>query len=93
MRDYVEGNKVWYQPQGGNSWQGPASVLCQQGQSVWLHTNGDIKNVVTCKVKPYELIDTENLTDPQDSLKKKVVMLEDGLSDGENHISQDDETI
>ena len=39
MRDYVEGDKVWYQPQGGNSWLGPASVLCQRGQSVWLHTN------------------------------------------------------
>ena len=33
MRDYVEGDKVWYQPQNGNSWIGPASVLCQRGQS------------------------------------------------------------
>ena len=43
MRDYVEGDKVWYQPLNGNSWLGPASVLCQRGQSVWIHTNGDIK--------------------------------------------------
>ena len=28
MRDYVEGDKVWYQPQNGNSWIGPALVLC-----------------------------------------------------------------
>ena len=28
MRDYVEGDKVWYQQQNGNSWLGPASVLC-----------------------------------------------------------------
>ena len=65
MRDYVEGDKVWYQPQGGNSWLGPASVLCQRGQSVWLHTNGDIKKVAACKVKPYDLVDTENLKNSQ----------------------------
>ena len=97
MRDYVEGDKVWYQPQNGHSWLGPASVLCQRGQSVWLHTNGDIKKVAACKVKPYELIDTENFKESQDSLtqckKKRVVMLEDGLSDGEDQIPQVEETI
>ena len=76
-RDYVEGDKVWYQPQNGNSWIGPASVLCQRGPSVWLHTNGDIKKVAACKVRPYELVDTENLTNSQYFQKKKVVMLED----------------
>ena len=52
MRDYVEGDKVWYQPLNGNSRLGPASVLCQRGQSVWIHTNGDIKMVAACKTKP-----------------------------------------
>ena len=42
---------------------------------MWLHTNGDIKKVAECKVRPYELVDTENLPDPQSSQKKKVVML------------------
>ena len=93
MRDYVEGDKVWYQPQNGNSWLGPASVLCQRGQSVWLRTYGDIRKVAACKVRPYELVDTENLTDPQDSQKKKVVMLEDGLKDVDNKISKNDETV
>ena len=41
----------------GNSWLGPAAVLCQRGQSVWLHTNRVIKKVAACKVKPYELVD------------------------------------
>ena len=49
-RDYVEGNKICYQPQNGNSWIGPAFVLCQRGPSVWLHTNSDIKKVAACKV-------------------------------------------
>ena len=57
LENYIEGDKVWYQPMNGNSWLGPAAVLCQRGQSVWLHTNGDIKKVAACKVKPYELID------------------------------------
>ena len=34
IRDYIEGDRVWYQPLNGTSWLGPASVLCQRGQSV-----------------------------------------------------------
>ena len=26
---YIEGDRVWYQPMQGNSWIGPAEVLCQ----------------------------------------------------------------
>ena len=92
MRDYVAGDKVWYQPQNGNSWLGPASVLCQRGPSVWLHTNGDIKKVAACKVRPYELVDTENLASLKKSQKKKVVMMEDGLKDVDEEISESDET-
>ena len=69
MRDFVEGDRVWYQPLNGNSWLGPASVLCQRGQSVWIHTNGDIKKVAACKTKPYELLemDSQNTLNPPDS--------------------------
>ena len=114
MRDYVEGDRVWYQPLNGNSWLGPASVLCQRGQSVWIHTNGDIKKVAACKTKPYELLemDSQNTLNPPDSQfpvpdsqsqvpflspqsqgkKKKMVMLEDGLSDGEDVLDPEEET-
>merc|ERR1712239_74197 len=60
IRDYVEGDRVWYQPLNGTFWLGPISVLCQRGQSVWIHTNGDIKKVAACKTKPYELLDMES---------------------------------
>ena len=64
---------------------------------MWLHTISDIKKVAACKVKPYELIDTENLKNSQDSLNqnkdKRVLKLEDGLSNVEDQISKDDETI
>ena len=35
IKDYIEGGKVWYKPLNGTSWLGPASVLCQRGQSVY----------------------------------------------------------
>ena len=90
--DYIEGDKVWYQPLNGNSWLGPAAVLCQRGQSVWLHTSGDIKKAAACKVKPYELIDRESeeykrlIDQESDEYKKnsRKVMLEDGLKDVES---------
>ena len=56
---------------------GPAAVLCQRGQSVWLHIKGDIKKVAACKVKPYELIDRKE-NEYKDKKASKKVMLEDG---------------
>ena len=76
----------------GNSWLGPAVVLCQQGQSVWIHTNGDIKKVVAYKVKPFQLVDRESIKDVSkegDAVSKKV-MLEDGLKDVENLFDPED---
>ena len=55
--DYIEGNKVWFQPLNGNAWIGPALVITQQGQSVYLHTHGDLKKIAACKMKPYELVE------------------------------------
>ena len=51
-----EGIKVWFQEKDSNAWFRPALVLCQGGQRVWLHRVGDIKNMASCKVKPYELV-------------------------------------
>ena len=65
--NYVEGDKVWYQPLNGIAWYGPAAVLCQRGNTVWLHSQGDIKKVAVSRVKPYDLVDTgENLVDTGD---------------------------
>ena len=67
---------MWYQPPNGCSWLGPAAVLCHRGPSIWLPTVGDIKKVVSCKVKPYELLDRENNKNREVTEK---IMLEDGL--------------
>ena len=73
---FVESDKVWYQPLSGNSWL---------GQSVWLHTHGNIKTVVVCQVKPFELVDRKMLkNESKESTKKRQVMLEDGLEDVKN---------
>ena len=90
LENYIEGDKVWYQPMNGNSWLGPVAVLCQRGQSVWLHTNGDIKKVAACK--PYELV-VRKETEEKDKRVSKEVMLEDGLEDVENLIDLEKEEL
>ena len=34
-RNYVKGDKVWFQPLNRNAWIGPALVVTQRGQSVY----------------------------------------------------------
>ena len=84
--EYVEGDKVWYQPMNGNAWLGPAAVLCQRGPSVWLHSQGDIKKVAACRVRPYNLennvVEEKEVEEEQlKSDEKEHVMLEDSLQD------------
>ena len=43
--DNKEGDKVWFQPRDGNAWFVLALVLYHRGQSVLLHSQGDIKKV------------------------------------------------
>ena len=52
---YVSGDKVWFQYKDGNTWHGPGEVIYQKGNAVFIHSNGDVKKVAACKVKPYEL--------------------------------------
>ena len=76
LESYIEEDKVWYQPMNGYSWLGPVAVLFQRGQSVWLHTSGDIKMVAACKVKPYELV--ERKKNKENKVSNRI-MLGDGL--------------
>ena len=77
--NYIEGDKVWFQPLNGNAWLGLAAVICQRGQSVYLHTHGDLKKIAACRVKPFELLDRDECKE-----SAKDIMLEDGLKDVEN---------
>merc|ERR1712240_756048 len=78
-REYVEGDKVWFQPLNGNTWLGPALDVTQRGQSVYLYTHGDIKKIAACRVKPYELVNTD-----ENRNNTKEVMKEHGLEDIDN---------
>ena len=80
--DYIKGDKVWFQPLNGNAWIGPALVVTQRGQSVYLHTHGDSNKIAACRVKPYKLVERQEQTTSTE--KNKEVMLEDGLEDVEN---------
>merc|ERR1712002_857491 len=55
QRNYIEGDKVWYQFKDTVAWHGPASVICQRGNTVFLHANGEVRKLAACRVKPYEL--------------------------------------
>ena len=54
-RPFIQGDRVWYQQKDSNAWFGPAEVHSQHGQSVWVHSMGDIMKVAACKVKPYDI--------------------------------------
>ena len=48
---------------------------------MYLHTHGDLKKVAACRVKPFELVSRD---ESGESTSEKEVMLEDGLEDVEN---------
>ena len=56
--------------------------MFQRGQSVGLHTHGDIKKVAVCQVKPFKMVDREMFkNESKESTERRKVMLEDGLQD------------
>ena len=63
---------------------GLALVVTQRGQSVYLHTHGDLKKITACKVKPNKLVSTD-----KDTNDIKEVMKEDGLEDINNLYTMD----
>ena len=81
-----------FQQKDQNAWFGPALVICKRGQSVWLHSMGDIKKVASCKVKPYELVERNVPDSNQD--QDKQVMLEDGLRDVKSvHLEEEESKL
>ena len=46
---------MWFQYKDGLAWHGPGEVIYHKGNAVFIHSNGDLKKVAACKVKPYEL--------------------------------------
>lgn len=82
LGQYIDGHLVWFQHLNGNAWLGPAAVLCHRGQSVWIHTHGDVKKMAACHVKPYQLINREAVKNKSEQdAEWRQVMLEDGLED------------
>merc|ERR1712112_811995 len=63
---YTVGDKIWYQHKDGNAWLGPAEVIFQKGNSIFIYNNGDIKKVAMCRAKPYELQTRKNEHESQE---------------------------
>ena len=76
---------MWFQPMNGNAWLGPAVVVYQRGQRVYLHTHGDLKKIAECRVKPFQLVDCAGM---EDSAPSKEVMLKEVLEDVENLLAK-----
>merc|ERR1712126_783509 len=55
QENYIARDKVWYQYEDGNAWHGPAEVIYQKGNAIFIHGNGDVKKIAAYKIKPYDL--------------------------------------
>ena len=53
--NYIEGDKIWYQYKDASVWHGPASVICQRGNVVYVHYNGEERKIAPCRAKTCEL--------------------------------------
>ena len=65
-------------------------MLHHRGQSVWLHTHGDVKKVASWQVKPYQIVDREAIKNKsKEDAERRQVMLKDGLQDEDNLWNKD----
>merc|ERR1711895_43551 len=98
--NYIAGDKIWYQDKDGNAWHGPAEVIYQKGNCVFIHSNGDVKKVATCRAKPYDLKErTEEEKEESNEQEKPPEIIEeeneaendDKIEDSETEIEEEDE--
>ena len=80
-RFYKEGDEVFFQERDKKAWLGPVKVFCQRGREVYLFSNGNIRKVSSCKVKPFRCdqdndVETNKLELSQTG-SKEVTFLED----------------
>ena len=74
---------VWFQYKDGLAWHGPGEVIYQKGNAVFIHSNGDVKKVAACKVKPYELKERkeESKKEEEEKLDWNGIIEKDGKSE------------
>ena len=83
--NYIARDKVWYQYKDGNAWHGPAEVIYQKGNAIFIHSNGDVKKIAACKIKPYDLRErTEEENDPKDDEEKSSETVQEDNSSENN---------
>merc|ERR1712240_834030 len=83
--NYIAGDKVWYQYKDGNACHGPAEVIYQKGNAIFIHSNGDVKKIAACKIKPYDFKErTEEENDPKDNEEKSPETVQEDNSSENN---------
>merc|ERR1711895_202078 len=99
--NYIARDKIWYQYKDGNAWHGPAEVIYKKGNYVFIHSNGDVKKVATCRAKPYELKErTEEETETSNEQENPPEIIEedseaendDKIEDSETKREEEDES-
>merc|ERR1711895_281122 len=98
--NYIARDKIWYQYKDGNAWHGPAEVIYKKGNFVFIHSNGNVKKVATCRAKPYHLKErTEEEKEESNKQEKLPEIIEeeneaendDKIEDSETEIEEEDE--
>merc|ERR1712163_92301 len=91
---YVQGDKVWFQYKDGLAWHGPGEVIYQKGNAVFIHSNGDVKKVAACKVKPYDLKEqTEEEKEANNDKESPEIMEEEKMTENDDNKEESETEI
>merc|ERR1712115_421865 len=101
QRNYIAGDKIWFQQKDGNAWHGPAKVIYQKGNSIFIYNIGEVNKVAACKAKPYDLKErTEEEKEKSNEQEKPPEIIEeeskaendDKIEDSETEREEEDES-
>ena len=89
---YNEGDEVFFQEKDKKSWIGPVKVFCQKGREIYLFSNGNIRKVPSCKVKPFKSVSSFVDSTPS-SVDSKLLIDDTELKNVDRRISFEGDSI
>ncbi len=93
QRNYIAGDKIWFQHKDGNAWHGPAEVVYQKGNIIFVYNNGELCKVAMCRAQPYELIEkTQEETEASNEQENTPEIIEEDSEVENDEKTEDSET-
>ena len=93
QRNYIYGDKIWFQHNEGNAWHGPAEVVFQKGNTIFAYFNGDMRKIAMFRAKPYELMERiEEEKKKNDNQEETPEMIEEESETENDEKIEDSET-